>query len=191
MLVLDGTYVYVQKSSDYEFQRKVYSSHKNRSLVKPMMVVGTDGYILSAIGPYFADYYNSDAKIVKNMFENNTENMKEWLQESDVLIVDRGFRDAVDYLEENGFRMEMPSYLERGSKQHDTEDANHSRLITKVRWVVESANGPMKQWKLLDHVVPNNLVPRIGDFTRIVCALYNKFIRYLQAWIRNLLVLLR
>jgi hypothetical protein len=28
-------------------------------------------------------------------------------------------------------------YLNKGKKQHTTEEANKSRLITKVRWVVE------------------------------------------------------
>jgi hypothetical protein len=43
-------------------------------------------------------------------------------------------------------------------KQYTTEEANKSRLITKVRWVVESANGRIKQWRFLDKVVPNKLV---------------------------------
>ena len=32
IVVLDGTYIYIQKSSDYDFQRRSYSMHKNRSL---------------------------------------------------------------------------------------------------------------------------------------------------------------
>lgn len=41
--VLDGTYIYIQKSADYSLQRRSYSMHKNRPLLKPMMIVGTDG----------------------------------------------------------------------------------------------------------------------------------------------------
>lgn len=52
--VFDGTYIYIQMSSDYVFQRRSYSTHKSRSLLKPMVIVGTDGYILDVIGPYFA-----------------------------------------------------------------------------------------------------------------------------------------
>jgi hypothetical protein len=43
-------------------------------------------------------------------------------------------------------------------------------LITKVRWVVESANGRIKQWRFLD-----KLVKYIGDFVKIVCAILNCF----------------
>ena len=50
--VADGTYVYIEKSGDYSFQRRLYSVNKGRPLLKPMMLVATDGYILTVLGPY-------------------------------------------------------------------------------------------------------------------------------------------
>lgn len=49
ILVIDGTYIYIQKSGQFEFQRSTYSMHKHRNLVKPMMFVSTTGYIVSVI----------------------------------------------------------------------------------------------------------------------------------------------
>lgn len=49
--------------------------HKNRPLVKPMMVTTTDGYILGVIGPFYADGKNNDASILENMITSNSENM--------------------------------------------------------------------------------------------------------------------
>ena len=175
ILVLDGTYIYIQKSSHHYFQKKTYSMHKGRSLVKPMMLVGTDGYILNVLGPYYADGYNNDASIIKHAFKTNCEEIKDWLNEEDVLIVDRGFRDAEQFLKDLNFKVEMPCITVKGMKQQTTDEANASRLVTKVRWVVESANGRIKQWKFLEKVIPNSYVPHIGDFVRIVCALVNCF----------------
>jgi hypothetical protein len=76
VLILDGTYIYIQKSHDYEFQRLSYSLHKNRPLVKPMMVVASDGYILNVMGPYVADYHNNDASITKHMLSQNAEDIQ-------------------------------------------------------------------------------------------------------------------
>ena len=56
------------------------------------------------------------------------------------------------------------------AKKHTTEEVNKSRLHTKVRWVVESANGRIKQWRFLD-----KLVKYIGDFVKIACAILNCF----------------
>ena len=40
-IVMDGTYLYIEKSSNNEMQRKTYSSHKHRHLVKPMLITTT------------------------------------------------------------------------------------------------------------------------------------------------------
>ena len=169
IVVLDGTYIYIQKSSDYVFQRRSYSMHKNRSLLKSMVIVGTDGYILDIVRPYFADCSNNDASITKHFMTGNHP-AKSWFKENDLFVVDLGFRDAVDFLEVAGFRVEMPCYLSKGTKQHSTKEANTSRLVTKVRWVVESVNGMIKQWRMLNKVIPNTLILGIADIVRTIYA---------------------
>ena len=41
VLIADGTYFFCQKSSNSEFQRRTYSQHKRRHLVKPMIITAT------------------------------------------------------------------------------------------------------------------------------------------------------
>nr|XP_022290376.1 LOW QUALITY PROTEIN: uncharacterized protein LOC111102014 [Crassostrea virginica] len=166
ILVLDGTYIYIQKSNNFQFQRRSYSFHKGRPLVKVMVVVTTTGYFLTAVGPYLADGKNNDAAILTHMFKTNVQDIQNWMHEEDIFVIDRGFRDAVSLLEEMGIRAEIPSFMKRGEKQLSTEDANLSRLVTKVRWVVESANSRIKRWKFLDKVLPTNQVPYVGDFVK-------------------------
>jgi hypothetical protein len=43
--------------------------------------------------------------------------------------------------------------------------------LFQIRWVVESANARIKNFKWLDRVLPTNQVPFIGDYVRIVCAI--------------------
>ena len=66
------------------------------------------------------------------MIHHNAEELRNWLQEDDVFVVDRGFRDAQDVLEDIGIRMEMPAFMKRGTKQMPTLDSNLSRIVTKV-----------------------------------------------------------
>lgn len=73
ILVLDGTYIYIQKSMNFAFQRKTYSIHKGRPLVKPMIVVTTSGYYLSVLGPYVAK--NNDAAILSHIMKTNKEDV--------------------------------------------------------------------------------------------------------------------
>uniref|UniRef100_A0A8W8ILX5 DDE Tnp4 domain-containing protein n=1 Tax=Magallana gigas TaxID=29159 RepID=A0A8W8ILX5_MAGGI len=60
-------------------------------------------------------------------------------------------------------------------KQHKTEDANSSRLITKIRWVVESVNARIKTWRYLARQLPNSQIPYVGEYVRIISALCNKY----------------
>ena len=140
-----------------------------------MMLFASDGYIISVLGPYLADGRNSDSKITEHMLRSNTENMTEWFQQGDVLVVDRGFRDVADLLKDFGIKSHMPHFLTKSQKQLSTEEANETRLVTKVRWVVESVNGRVKQLKAVSNVMPNSQIPYIGDYIRIICSVCNAF----------------
>ena len=88
ILVLDGTYVYIQKSSQHTFQCRTFSMHKHRPLVKPMMVVSTTGYVVSVVGPYLADGHNHDAAITQHMMKHDEEGIMDWLRQQDIFILD-------------------------------------------------------------------------------------------------------
>ena len=99
ILVLDGTYIYIQKSQNHRFQRRSYSIHKGRPLVKPMVIVTTTGYYLTVVGPYLSDGKNSDAKILNHILNSNIEDIKSYIRQDDIFVVDRGFRDSLQLLE--------------------------------------------------------------------------------------------
>ena len=70
ILICDGTYIYINKSSNYTFQKETYSLHKYRNLVKPFLLVASDGYIVDCYGPYKAT--TSDAQIMSALFEEQS-----------------------------------------------------------------------------------------------------------------------
>ena len=97
-----------------------------------------------------------------------------WLRVLDILIVDRGFRDVKEFLEAVGLSVYYPSFLQRGQSQLDDREANKSRLVTKVRWVVEVVNSRLKRWAFLGNVVPLACLDDLEDYILIVAALCNK-----------------
>ncbi|XP_048780670.2 uncharacterized protein LOC125683485 [Ostrea edulis] len=74
----------------------------------------------------------------------------------------------------------MPAFLPKGHKQHTVDEANSARLVTKIRWIVESVNGRLKQWRYLKNVVPNTQIPYIGEYVCLIAALCNKYRRPLN-----------
>ena len=70
----------------------------------------------------------------------------------------------------------IEALLTQQQKQFSTEEANKSRLVTKLRWVVESANGRIKNiYKFFDNVINNKYLNSLGDLFAIACALINKY----------------
>ncbi|CAF1659052.1 unnamed protein product [Adineta ricciae] len=172
-VVMDGTYLPIQKSSNHPFQRRTYSMHKHKNLVKPMIITATDGYILSVFGPFLADGHNNDASIIKHIMRNDDQGITSWLHDDDIIIVDRGFRDAVSAMEELGLCVEIPAFL-KGKRQFSTQEANRTRAITKNRWIIESVNEKIKEWNYFNHL-HNSSLQYLPDDLDIVCALHNAF----------------
>lgn len=178
IIICDGTYIYTHKSSNFDFQKKSYNDQKKKNFVKVMMIVGSDGTIFYALGPYAAT--DNDAKILRDIFENsNTFNN---LRAGDILILDRGFRDVTNFIRERNLVAKMPNFVQRSGKgkerkgQLTTIQANESRLVTAIRFVVETRNGHMKTiWKAFDRswgTIP--LQHMMTDF-KICAGLINKY----------------
>lgn len=77
ILLLVGTFIYIQKSSKYTFHHiRSYSVYKGRPLVKPLMIVASDGYIIDIFGPYMADGKNNDAAILNKHLLSDENGLK-------------------------------------------------------------------------------------------------------------------
>lgn len=143
-----------------------------------MMVCG-DGYILDVLGPYSARL--SDAQIMLKLILNNGNPIEDgifhyYFEEGDIFILDKGFRDSIPLLEQYGYKAYMPITALPGETQLTTEDANKSRLVTMVRWVVETINGRFKRdFKLFRNRIFNKNVPFICEDFKIAAALINFF----------------
>lgn len=176
IVICDATYAYIQKSSNFRVLRQSYCVHKGRHLLKPTVIVATDGYILGILGPYFSDSRNNDAAILRNELERDAQELAHWFQNGDIFLIDRGYRDVAPLLQRMGINYKMPSMLERGQRQLITEEANNSRLITKNRWIVEARNGHFKTiFKIFEHVFNMHNAKHIGDYYRIAGAIINKY----------------
>ena len=143
---------------------------RHRHLIKFMSLILPNGYILDTIGPFWGTM--NDASIAKSI-TNTCDTLMKWCEKGDTMIVDRGFRDVIESFIEMGYEARMPDFLTKGQKQHTVEQANRSRLITKVRWRVESYHARMKKWTLLGGRIENAFIPKVADCVRIVSAALN------------------
>ena len=155
-------------------QRRTYNIHKHRSLVKVMLITTTTGYIIAAYEPYLSDSSNNDAAIQKDISVNNKDGILNWIAEHDLVVVDRGFRDSTGLIRVLGLDICMSHFL-NGRLRFDALEANRSRFISKILWVVESANGRLKHFKWINQTIQNSTIPQIRDYLQIACALVNAY----------------
>ena len=91
-----------------------------------------------------------------------------------MIVVDRGFQDCVNAMEDLGLNVVFPTFLS-SQRQFTTSAANQSRFVPKVRWVVEAANAQIKQFKFLGNIVPNSSLPHLAQYLSIVCSIINRY----------------
>lgn len=176
VIICDGTYLRHEKSGNNYYQRKSFSGQKKAPLCKPFTICSSDGYIIDIAGPFLAT--ENDAVIMKKVMSNPT-GLSSILQRKDIFVLDRGFRDIVSFLEEKDFEVMMPA-LKGKNKQLTCEQSNHSRIVTKIRWPVESVHGVLGQKnRLLHHQFSNKMLPQAKSIVRIAGFMYNKFCKRL------------
>jgi len=194
-MIWDGTYLYIQKTGDYAMGRKSYSGHKKRPLVKFMSLVFPDGTVFDVLGPFFSNGANNDAGMTAHIlnltdqaekiegmtneeFEAYLNEVIQWFEvlgNDKIAVVDRGFQRVMEALKRKGFKTYMPSCAPLVGKQMSTEEANNSRLVTKVRWVVEAFHSRFKKWRFFDNRQFNPNIERFGPSLRIVAAALNAY----------------
>lgn len=169
---LDGTYIYTINSSNYIFQKETYSVQKHRNLVKFMMAVSPNDFIIGAVGPFSAR--KNDATILTEILNQPDNVLFKNLRRGDVIVLDRGFRDCVRTLQMRGFVIKTPACTQ--SSQLTRQQANTSRKATKTRYVVEVRNGHLKNiWKYFKGVKIHQSLPYLRKDFEIAAALINAF----------------
>ena len=162
----DGTYLPIGKSTNHKFQRLCYSGQKMYNLLKPFIVCAPDGYIVDIYGLYPATF--NDSKIMVDVLENYPD-LTSLLNEGDFVILDRGFRDCIQKLEKTyNFKTMLPCFLDKNMSQFTTQQANQSRIVTKMRWIIEAVIGILKnKYQALDGKLENKSLPHILEDFRI------------------------
>lgn len=89
-----------------------------------MVIVFISGYYIFVIGFYFVR--NNDVVIFQYIMKLNREDVLKWVEEDDIFIIDRGFRDFVVYFEEFGIQVIMLVFMKKGEKQMFILDVNIS-----------------------------------------------------------------
>lgn len=89
-IVVDGTYTRIEKSRNNNFQYLTFSNYKYTNLIKPFLIVCSDGYIIDCYGPFASSNDSNDAAIFNYILETDKELKNILLPNKTLVIMDRG-----------------------------------------------------------------------------------------------------
>jgi len=157
--IFDVTYSLAQKSKNYAGQKM--------PLVKAIVSCSPNGWVLFVFGPFDTTY--NDVTILQDYFSRYSDETNT-IHESD--IVDRNFRDVVNFLTTNK-KLHVYCF---GFSQLDTIEANTSRFVTKCHWVIKQVFGRLKKkFKIFSLPAHNATLTNDYESLQIVFALLNLF----------------
>ncbi len=144
---------------------------KNRNLLKFLAYVAPDGHFVEMFGPYFSNGSHNDEWLHNQVLcDKENSSFFESFESEDEFLFDRGFQRC-----EKAFSFHVPKSIKKGKSALDTDDANYSRILTRFRNAIERAFGRLKQWRLINGVIPIAFIENIGTLIRILCAISNHF----------------
>ena len=187
-MVTDSTYLYIEKSSNFAFQRMSFSGHKKRNLVKIDTFNNPNGQFIEVYGPFYCDGHNNDqwhaisllsTKVDPNLsdfsYGGDIALPSHFIEEGQSIMADRAYSKIKDVNANIPYTFITPSSIryKNGEKQLTTLAANQTRLVTRVRNSIERSYSNVKRYKFFAHVIPVKYLSIIFKLFRFVCAIIN------------------
>ena len=146
--IIDCTEQHIVKPSNAKLQYQTYSQYKSANTLKKLVVCtksGSVSYISDAYGGAASDRYITEDCGVINKFTRGM-----------VALVDRGF-NVQDVFLKHHVTVAMPPFT-KGKKQFTKGQVEQAKVISRARIHVERAIGRLKEFKLLKHELPLNML---------------------------------
>lgn len=140
-VIIDCTEVELERSKAVDLQKQTFSNYKQRNTVKALVGISPDGQLTFVSNLYTGS--TSDKKIVNHC------GILDQMENGDAIMVDRGFT-ILQECETRGIELIIPEFLSSNA-QFTPEQIAKSRLIAKLRVLVETRIGAIKKFKILQH----------------------------------------
>ncbi|XP_062568027.1 uncharacterized protein LOC134233958 [Saccostrea cucullata] len=162
-VILDCTELFIQRSSNLENQSLTYSNYKHHTTVKFLVGITPSG-VISFVSVGWPGKI-SDRELTMNS------GILDLLDENDSVMADKGFTIR-DLLEKKKCKLNIPQF--RGvSPQFSPDEVFETQEIASLRIHVERSIGRVKNFHILDGVMPLTLKPLITKIFQVICWLTN------------------
>lgn len=162
-IIIDCTEIFIQKSSSLINQSMTFSSYKHHTTIKFLVGITPSGLISFVSEGWPGKTSDRQLTIESGLID--------LLDENDSIMADKGFTIR-DVLEKKKCKLNIPPF--RGtSAQFSTDEVFETQDIASLRIHVERSIGRVKNFHILDGVMPLTLQPISTQIFQVICWLTN------------------
>lgn len=162
-IVLDCTEIFIQTPSSLENQSVTYSNYKSHNTFKVLVGISMTGAVV-----FVSELWGgsaSDCEITRKS------GLLEQLSNGDAVMVDKGFIHLKPDLEKLGVKLYCPPF--KTKDQFTKLEVEMTRRIASARIHVERKMEQIKNFRLLQGILPIALSKQANEIFHICCALTN------------------
>ena len=163
--IIDCTEIFIQIPSSFRAQSQTYSHYKSHNTAKGLVGVSPSGMI-TFISHLYGGHV-SDKAITQSC------GLIDLLEAGDVVMANKGF-DIQDLLVPHRVILNIPPFL-REKDQLSVEEEAETRHIASVRIHVERAIERVKNYRILQGVVPLSIREQL-DYIWFICCMLTNFL---------------
>ncbi|XP_044588536.1 uncharacterized protein LOC123267764 [Cotesia glomerata] len=162
-VIVDCTEFQCQSPSNFEHQGNLYSSYKARTTYKALIGCTPNGGVC-----FVSDVYEGSISDREIFIKSN---ISDFLEPDDLVLADRGFT-VHDIVESKRAHLNIPPFL-NGRKCLSPQEEMETKRITKQRIYIEHVIGRIKQFRLLQKVLPLSLRSSMSQILFVCACLVN------------------
>ena len=162
-IVLDCTEILCESSTDYKQQGNMFSNYKSHTTVKILLGTAPSGACM-----FVSECYEGNISDKQIVIKSGVLNK---LKEGDAVLGDRGFC-IHELCREKGAKLVIPAFRFQKS-QSSVEESVETKLIAQARVHIERYNERIKNFRILQGIIPLSLFPMISQIVFVLCCFVN------------------
>ena len=161
--IIDCSEVFIERPSNLTARAQTWSAYKHNNTCKYLIGISPAGAV-TFLSEGWGGRVSDKQITIESGFLNQ-------LRIGDCILADRGFL-IQEELSVRGAVLKVPKFT-RGKKQLSQKDIDESRQLAHVRIHVERVIGRIKDFRLLQTVIPISQVDLLDDMLVVICGAVN------------------
>lgn len=161
--IIDCSEIFIERPTNLTARAQTWSNYKHNNTCKYLIGISPAGAVM-----FLSEGWGgrvSDKQITSES------GFLDKITHGDCVLADRGFL-IQDELTERGAILKIPKFT-KGKKQLPGRDVDESRQLAHVRIHVERVIGRLKDYRILQTIVPISQVDLIDDMMTVICGAIN------------------